>query len=194
MAIDIIFAVIVVYGFYLGFNRGIIRTVLTLVAYFFGLLFAFRFAPDATRFLEQTFGEQPLMIVAGFISTFLLAVLAIRLIIKGLEGILQTANINLINRIAGGLLVASTFVLLYSILLNFADRSRILTPTAKNTSYTYSYLEEYPAYAWAVGQRITPVVVDFYDYTIDFMDRMQELRPPIEKVEVEEAMYDPVED
>jgi membrane protein required for colicin V production len=193
MAVDIIFAAVVVYGFYLGYNRGIIRTVLTLLSYLIGLLAAFKFAPDVTHFLQQNFGGGPLMIVAGFVTTFVIAVLIIRLISKGLEGVLKTANINILNRVLGGFLVAATFVLLYSVLLDFGERSNIITPEIKAANYTYPFLDEYPGYAYNLGQRILPILTDFWDFTVDFMDQMQELSR-VETVESENVIYEPPEE
>ncbi len=192
-AIEIIFVVVLAAGFYLGYTRGIIRTVLAIISYLIGLLAAFKFAPDITRLLERSFGEQPLMIVAGFILTFALAWLVIRLISKGLEGILKTANINIVNQVAGGVLVASLFVLFYSLLLQFGDRSTIIGDDLKRESRLYPILMEYPELAWGVGQRIKPIVVDFWDYTVDFMDRMQEANQ-VERTESENAFYEPPED
>jgi len=100
MVIDIIFAVAAAYGFWIGFSRGIIQTIFTILAYVVGLMTAFRFGPQMTQLLESLFSNtNPLMFIAGFVVTFVLTMLFIRLIARGLEGLLQTVNINVINQI-----------------------------------------------------------------------------------------------
>lgn len=175
MAIDIIFAIVVAYGFYLGFSRGIIRTVFTVLAYLFGLLAAFKFSPAATRFLETAFNNNnPLMFLAGFLLSFVLTMVLIRMLARGVEGLLKTANINIINQFAGGLLFSGIMVLLYSMILWFAERSTLVDQETRDTSFTYEYLEHFPEQVWAGYAYLKPTFDEFWDETIKFMDRIQE--------------------
>lgn len=65
--IDLFFAIFAGYGFFLGFTKGIIRTVFTILSYIFGLLAAFKLSPATTRFLETALGsDNPMLFVAVF--------------------------------------------------------------------------------------------------------------------------------
>ncbi|MCB0617377.1 MAG: CvpA family protein, partial [Saprospiraceae bacterium] len=120
MVIDIIFVIMAGYGFYLGFAKGIIRTIFTILSFLFGLLAAFKFAPAATKFLETAFdSNNPMMFLAGFLLSFVLTMILIRLVARAIEGFLRTANINIVNQFAGGLLLAGMMTLLYSMVLWF---------------------------------------------------------------------------
>lgn len=175
MAIDIIFVIVAGYGFYLGFSRGIIQTVFTILSYMFGLMAALRFAQPMSSFLEEAFDyNNPLMFIAGFLLTFILTMMLIRLFARGLEGFLEVTNINLINQIAGGALLAMIFVMGYSVILWFADNTTLLQDT-KDTSMTYEYLEKYPTYVWQVGETVKPLILDFYEQSSNFMDELEEL-------------------
>ncbi|MBK7872130.1 MAG: CvpA family protein [Saprospiraceae bacterium] len=69
--IDLFFFITAGYGFFLGFYRGIIQTIFTILSYVFGLLAAFKLSPAATKFLETATGsDHPLMFVAGFLIAF----------------------------------------------------------------------------------------------------------------------------
>ena len=175
MIIDIIFLIVAGYGFYLGFSRGIIQTIFTVLSYFIGLIAAFKFSPSATRLLESFFSPHPLMFVAGFLLSFVLTMVLIRMLAKGLEGILVTVNINIINQVAGGALLAAVLVLIYSTILWFATASNLISPAARAESRTYTYLEKYPEQAWNLGAMLWPTVVDFWDYSINVMDDLQQL-------------------
>jgi uncharacterized membrane protein required for colicin V production len=174
MAIDIIFVIVAAYGFYLGYSRGIIQTVFTVLSILFGLMAAVRFAKPMTDFLEDAFSPNPLMFIAGFLLVFVLTMFLIRLIARTVEGFLKTANINVINQIAGGMLLAALFIMLYSVILWFGDQTGALKE-AKETSITYDYLEEYPEYVWGVGKKIQPYIIDFYEESQTFMDRLEQM-------------------
>ncbi len=175
MVIDIIFLIIAAYGFWLGFSRGIIKTIFTLISYFFGLIAAFKFSPSATQLLESLFSPHPLMFIAGFLLSFLLTMVIIRMLAKGLESILESVNINIINQVAGGALLAAVLVLVYSIILWFGNASHLISTQSKSESRTYAYLEQYPEQVWKVGVLLWPTIENFWHYSVDFMDDLQQL-------------------
>lgn len=188
MVIDIIFVITAIWGFYLGFSRGIIKTVFTILSLVFGLMAAFKFAPAATDFLESTFNNNnPLMFLAGFLLSFVVTMLVIRMIAKALEGILKTANINIINQILGGVLVSGILIVVYSTLLWFGSEAHIVKDAEKEDSRTYVFLKEVPEHAKVITGRLKPVLLDFWDHSVNMMDRMEKLS---EKSEGEPEIYD----
>jgi len=188
MVIDIIFALTVLYGFYLGFSRGIISTVFTLLSLTFGLMAAFKFAPGMTLFLERSFSSNsPLMFLAGFLLSFTVTMVILRMIARGLEGILKTANINVINQMAGGVLLAGILVLFYSFLLWFADSGHMLDQQTKDESFTYIYLEQFPGEVRELGTRVRPVFEEFWDQSMEMMDRLERMSiEQTEKINIED--------
>jgi len=159
---------------YLGFSRGIISTIFTIVSIVFGLMMAFRFGPQATSLLERTLSDNALMFIAGFLITFVGTMFIIRLFARALEGALQAANINFINRLIGGMFLSTLMILLYSVLLWFGDRSHLINDEAKRQSQTYEYLEQFPTYVWEWGGELKPILEDFWQHSIEFMDRLEE--------------------
>ena len=86
MVIDIICAIVAAYGFYLGFTKGIIKTIFTLISIFFGILAAAKFGPTMTDFLQSTFSyNHSMMFLAGMLLTFVLTMMFIRTLARGLE-------------------------------------------------------------------------------------------------------------
>lgn len=182
MVIDIIFVITILYGFYLGFTKGIIQTVFTVLSIFFGMMAAFKFSHATTDFLEKAFNNQnPLMFLAGFLLSFVITMILIRMIARGLEGILKTANINIINKLAGGVLLGGVLVLLYSVLLWFGDQARLVNTQTKQTSVTYPYLEQFPPQARAIASRFEPVFQDFWNQSLDMMDNLEQMSLPREE-------------
>ncbi|MCB0550692.1 MAG: CvpA family protein [Phaeodactylibacter sp.] len=188
MAIDLIFLVLAGWGFYLGFSRGIIKTIFTIFSVVFGLMMAFRFGPEVTGILESMFNENPLMFIAGFLLTFVGTMFIIRFFANLLEGALETANINFINQIIGGFFLTAIFVLVYSLILWFADTSHLLGESTKQESRSYYYLERYPQKVWAWGRKAKPIFEDFWDHSIEFMDDLENMS--VERRESAPEFYD----
>lgn len=192
MAIDLIFLVLAGWGFYLGFSRGIIKTIFTILSVIFGLMMAFRFGPDVTGMLESMFSDNPLMFLAGFLLTFVGTMFVIRLIANFLEGALEAANINFINQIVGGFFLTAIIILVYSLLLWFADSSHLIGEATKQESATYSYLEKYPQKVWSWSRKARPIFEDFWDHSIEFMDGLENMS--LERQESVPEFYDIPED
>ena len=144
--IDLMFLIIAGYGFFIGYTRGIIRTVFTVLSVLFGLLAALKFGPTISKLLKEDLiqSDNPMMFLAGFLIAFLLTMILIRLFARGVEGVLQTVQINVINRFAGGVITAGLFIFVFALLLRFGERSNVLNSRAKTESFTYQFLEAYP--------------------------------------------------
>lgn len=189
MTLDIIFVIVAALGFYTGYSRGIIKTVFTILSFTIGLLFAFKMAPAFTNFLEDiTQNDNPLMFIAGFLLSFIIMMVILRLISRGLEGLLRTANINFINQIAGGVVLGAGAILIYSLLLWFADQSHMIDPQTKKESITYVYTKEFPGQMKVVGEQLRPIFTDFWNESLDFMDRMEEMS--VRRSESDPTIYD----
>lgn len=189
MALDIGFVIFMLYGFYLGFSKGIIETVFTVLSIIFGVMAAIKFAPATQKFLETALNNNsPLMWIAGLLLSFVLMMFIIRLLARGLEGILQTANINIVNQVAGGILLSALSILLYSGLLWFGDQARFIDEQTKRESLTYVYVEQFPTQAWNIGVHLRPIFEDFWNQSLDVFDRLEEMS--IERAETEADIYD----
>ena len=192
MAIDIIFVITMLYGFYLGFSKGIIKTVFTFLSILLGLTAAFKFTDGMTDFLVTTFNNNnPLMYVAGFLLSFVLVMVFIRMIARGLEGMMEATNINILNQLAGGVLLSGILILLYSVILWFGDQATLINQEAKNKSMTYVYLEKFPSQAKNIAYKVQPVFKNFWDQSLDMMDRLEEMKV---REETEPNIYDIPED
>jgi membrane protein required for colicin V production len=103
MWIDIICGLLVGYFFYLGYTKGIIKTVFGILSVLLGLLITLKFSHLAMQLMEKIINVDPRMnVILGFVLTFLLVLIAIRMLGQGLEKVLETAHINIINQLAGG--------------------------------------------------------------------------------------------
>ena len=179
MWIDLTLLVFVALGFSVGFSRGIIRTTFNVLSLAFGVIAALRFTPAMTEFLKNAFNEDSaLMYLAAIVITFSLTMLLIRLLARGLEGLLQTANVNIVNQVAGGALMAAVTTLLFSVVLNFILGSTYTDSDKQEAtaeSRTYPFLKDYPALALDMAGELRPVFTQFWDYSIGILDQVQDM-------------------
>jgi len=165
MWIDLVFAAIAAYGFYWGYSRGIIRTVVSIAAIFIGFVLAVRFAPQTTELIAKLFktpaeGALPLI---GFVVTFVLVLLLLRLVANAIEKMLTAIKLNVLNKVAGGLATAILATLVFSILLIFVNSANLISDDAKATSITYASLEAFPDQAYAVLGKAKPALENVRD-------------------------------
>ncbi len=193
MTLDIIFVLVAALGFWAGYSRGIIKTFFTVLSFTIGLLAAFKMAPAFTNFLEDlTKNDNPLMFIAGFLLSFIIMMVVLRLIARALEGILKSANINFINQLIGGAVLGAIAILVYSTMVWFADKSHMIDQNTKDTSITYIYTKEFPGQMRVVGEQLKPVFTDFWNEALDFMDRMEDMS--VQRSEADPTIYDIEED
>lgn len=175
MAIDITLAIFTLYGFWVGFSKGIIGTVFTVLSYAFGGLAAMKLSPSVTRLLEEQFGANPLWFIPALLLTFIGTMMLLRVIGRSLEGVLKSVNINIINQIFGGALSAAFMILIFSVLMTFAEASKLVTPQTVGTSFSYPYVKEFPKQMKVVFEKAKPIFLTFWDESSEFMDRVEEM-------------------
>lgn len=177
MILDIICLIFVAYGFWVGYSKGIISTVLNLASYFFGILAAMKFGPVMADMLEGMFnsssGWSSGIFLLGVIITFFLTLVLFRILGRGLTGALESVNINFINQIAGGVLSGLFFATVFAGLALFGYRAQIVSEEAKEQSITYPLLEPLPNFVWERGKDLLPVFQDFYDQAAQAMDNLR---------------------
>jgi membrane protein required for colicin V production len=164
-----------IYGFWIGFSKGIIGTVFTVLSYVFGGLAAMKLSPSVTRLLEEQLSPSPLMFILGIILTFIGTMALLRLIGRSLEGVLQSVNINIINQIMGGTLSAAFMILIFSILMSFGEASKMVDDKTIQTSMSYPYVKEFPKQMKVVFEKAKPIFLTFWDESTEFMDRVEEM-------------------
>lgn len=175
MAIDIIFLVVFAYGFWQGWNKGIIGTILNLTIYIFGIVLSYKMAPVTSTVLERMFNSNhPLMFVAGFAVNMLIIYLVVYLATHSMEEMIHGAYMGVVNRAAGGAFIAGFYIMLYSVLLWFAAQAAALPTDTVNQSRTYPLLKELPGKAKAMVLRFRPLALDVWDDSMNWMDRLKD--------------------
>jgi membrane protein required for colicin V production len=188
MSIDILFLGAAAYGFFMGFKEGIVNTVFRTLSIFLALMAAFKFSPVVTEVLEKSFQVyNPLMFIAGFVVTYFLCTWLLRFVGNFVTQAMEVTHVNLVNQVVGGGVLSGIFVVLFSLLVWFADGARLLTPEAKMESMSYRILEPLPKQAFKVLGDLKPTFQKFFQETNKMMDEVQKSR--VKNTETKHDIY-----
>ena len=174
MAIDIIAALIAVYGFYLGYTKGIVKTLFGIVSVFIGLLAALKLSPYLVNGLEKATGSNsPVIFLVGFALTFVITLFLVRFLGNRFEDLLKAIKINFFNQLIGGAALSILFLILFSYGVWFADQVKAIPSSTKESSYTYTALKALPEKSKVVFNKIKPLFREFADKAKETIDRVK---------------------
>lgn len=174
MGLDIIVVLIVAFGFYAGFSRGLVKTAFDTMSLVIGILAAMRLSTYTIGLLESMFNISPkFTVLIGLVVTFIVVMAAVRFIGRRIEGILKAANINIINKLAGGVLQGLFFAFLLSMLIWALGNYNVMKESTKENSVTYPYLEPLPEAGKSVFLAAKPIFQDFWNNMLRAMESVE---------------------
>ena len=175
MILDIIASLVIAYGVYVGYSRGIIKTVFDTLSIVVAIVASLKLSPILINAVDSVFNTSPsVSFLLGIVLTFVLVMALVRFIGRKLENVFESANINFINKMAGGVLQGIFFALIFSMLLWLGDRLNLLKESTKQESISYTMLEPLPEKAQGVFEKVKPIFQDFWDKTVEVMDDVKE--------------------
>lgn len=174
MFVDTVTAIVISLGFYLGYKRGLIKTVFDTLSLFIGVLAALKLSPWMMDLLQSLFNlNKALTLILGIALTFLIVMGLIRFVGKKMEDLLEVANINFVNKTSGGALQAVFFAILLSYSISFMGKIGVLKEETKASSFTYPYLLELPAMSQKMFANLKPIFSEFWAKTNEAMDGLK---------------------
>lgn len=174
MFIDIIAIILLIYGFYSGYRRGIIDTIFDILSILIAVVAALKLSPIVIRFIESTFGlSEVVNFIIGFVLTFFIVMLGIRLIANQVENFMKIIQLNFLNKFAGGLLSAIILVSLFSGALWLTDELTLLPENVKSSSTTYPVIEQIPQILIGIFGGLKPLFLDFWELLKQTIDTIK---------------------
>jgi membrane protein required for colicin V production len=175
MMIDLAALLLLLYGFYLGYTRGIIKTVFALVSILVGIVAALTLSPVVIGWMQGLIQWHPgLVFVLGFALTFIASLVIIRFIGKKVEDLMKFAQVNFINKLAGGVILGILFLVFYSYALWGINSFNLLSDKNKQSSVSYEYLETLPVHTQGLLDQAKPVFRGFWDKMVETFDMIRE--------------------
>lgn len=171
MLVDVIFTVIVIYGFYLGFSPKVTNAVSRFFLVIFALLLSLNIAPYITDFIGSHYKtETGILFFVTVIASFLFSIMTIRLVMGYFEKFVQKDNMNLATNLSSGLIIGCVLLVGFGLLLYIGDEAKVISKETKRESITYKFARQFPEKARASVVSAKPIMEDFWDYVSGGME------------------------
>ena len=146
--IDLIFIVILLWSAYRGFTKGFILQLSTLAALLLGILGAIEFSDFTAKLLSENFQiDSDYLNIIAFAVTFVIIVIAVHILAKVIEKLIQAIALGFINKILGivfGIAKTAFIISIILVLVNKANNKYHFIPEDKiNNSYLYQPLSNF---------------------------------------------------
>ena len=175
MIIDIIFVILIVLALIQGYRRGFIVAVFSLVAIIVGLAAAIKLsAIVANRLGHQVKVSDKWLPVISFAIVFIVVVLLIRLGARAIQKLTEAMMLGWANRLGGILLYAVIYIVIFSVLLFYANQVKIIKPDTIKASVSYSFIQPWGPKAIDGFASTIPLFRDMFTQLEGFFSRIPE--------------------
>lgn len=178
MILDIIIAVILLLAVIKGYRQGLIVALFSVLAFIVGLAAAIKLSAVVAGYLGSAvkISDKWLPIIS-FAVVFLIVALLVRLGAKFLQKSVELAMLGWLNKLGGILLYAGLYILIFSILIFYADQLGFIKSETKNESVAYAYVQPWgPKLMEGLG-KIIPVFKGMFKDLEDFFDGVSKQVP-----------------
>ena len=163
--LDIVIAIVLFLFGFRGLRKGLVISVVTLLAFGVGIYGAMHFSDFTAEHLQEVMNITPKYLnTVAFILTFILLVVVVNLIGRWVKGIVRTMNLGFFDRLGGfvlgiakGVLLCSTLVLV----LNNLQMMGLIKDEARKDSYLYPYIEKTVPYLYQGFDLVKEAIRDF---------------------------------
>ncbi len=174
MILDLLTGLLVAYGFYQGFSKGLIKTVFASLSLIIGIVAALKLSPILIGLLQESININPAVsFVIGFVLTFIIVMALVRFIGSRIEKLLESINIGGLDKLLGGILLGLFYAIIVSFAVHFMDKIQLINEETKTASITYPLLKPLPQATAGIGQTLKPVFTEFWDKMMDTMDSLK---------------------
>lgn len=163
MILDVIFAIVIIAAFYNGFTKGIIYSVLSLLAIILGIVIAMNFSSVAAVWLHNNFNIPAVIMPAlSFILVLIAVVAAVKLMAIITEKFLKAIMLNFVNKLAGGILWSVISALIFSVLVYLIAKTGMFTDSLISSSASYKYIVPLGPFTLQLLQGIIPMLQESF--------------------------------
>lgn len=159
MILDIVFAIVLLLAFIHGYRKGLIHSIVSLLALVIGIMAAVYLSGLTAIYIDKWFNiSSKYLPLISFMLVFIGIYLLFRLLEKLLEGFFKLLKLNFINQLAGAIIWSVIWTMLFSTILFYGNNAGLLTAELKTESIVYEKVEPFaPKTIETIGKVIPPV-------------------------------------
>lgn len=179
MIIDIVLLVFALTGFWLGYTKGIVRTLVMVAAYTFAVLVTLKISPLLMEFLTKTFSiGKVFALIFGTIAILVSLIFMIHWIAKKIDTSFQKGKLSGSDKIIGGIIMLIVGVLFYSMVLWPINQFGMIGEKSKASSFSYKTLETIPLKTRTFVEGFKPLFSHFWQVMEDTIEEAQQKETP----------------
>jgi membrane protein required for colicin V production len=142
MLIDLLFLGMMAVAVFKGIRNGLIVAIFSIVGWILGIYAAFRFADVAAGYLKGTLDMSPkTLYILSFVIVFLVVMLLVHFSAKLVEKTVELAFMGWLNRIGGIFFYVLLYTLIFSVMIFFADKFKLLGDETIAASRVYPWVK-----------------------------------------------------
>jgi len=140
--IDILFLGMMAIAVFKGIRNGLIVAIFSIVGWILGIIAAFKFSDVAAGYLKGLVSLSPrTLYILSFIIVFLLVMLLVNLGAKLVEKTVELAFMGWINRLGGIFFYVLLYTLIFSVMIYFAERVKLISDESIAASRVYPWVK-----------------------------------------------------
>jgi len=158
-----------------GYRKGLIVAFFSFVAIIIGLAAALKLSTAVAKYIGHAvkISDKWLPIIS-FVVVFIVVILLIRLGARAIQKITETLLLGWANRLGGIILYAMIYLMVFSIVLFYADQIKIIKAETIRASITYPFVEPWGPRAMNGLAALIPFFKDMFSDLEQFFSGMSE--------------------
>lgn len=142
MLLDIIFYSMMVVAVFKGLRNGLVVAIFSIIGWILGLMAAFKFSALAAHYLEGSLNVSPrILSIIAFVLVFMLVIIIVNLGAKLVEKTVELVMLGWLNRIGGVFFYVLLYVLIFSVVIYFAEKVKLLNEETISSSKVYEWVK-----------------------------------------------------
>lgn len=171
MFLDILLLIILVLAIIKGYQRGLIVGIFSFVAVIIGLAAAMKLSAVAADYIGSAVKVSDRWLpVISFIVVFIVVVLLVRLGANLIQKTVEFSMLGWVNRLGGMLFYAAIYIIVYSVVLFYAEQVKLVQPATIDQSATYAYVQPWGPMAVNTFASVVPIFKDMFAELSSFFD------------------------
>ncbi len=139
--IDVVFLILMALAIYKGYSKGFIIAIFSILGFIIALAAALKLSSTIALKLSEHSNFGKWLPPLSFLLVFIAAAFCIKLLGNVIQKLVETILLGWANRIAGVLLYALLYSIIFSIFIFYAVQLNLLQISAMNASIVYPYLQ-----------------------------------------------------
>lgn len=164
MIIDISLLIFALAGFWVGYTKGIVSTLFSILGYILALLITLKISPWFTDFLIGSFNiEKMFALIFGTLFILIALIFLIRGLLKKVTTYLEQSKVSAANKVFAGIIMVCMGILFFSLIVWPLNQFGMIGDQAKQTSITYETIEDIPGKARNFLEKFKPLFNRYWE-------------------------------